>query len=131
MGVDFSDEEFSKQIPFWSADWFSYHPIFMLLGYLGFMSNGIFFEKWGVNHWIHMYLQIFCALCVDFGWYVIYTNKNMANTNHNTTWHSWLGVVCLVLNNLDCISAMYNLWPGKAKRDKKPLDIKLHKWCGR
>ena len=116
---------------FWSAAWFSYHPMFMILGYLGFMSNAIFFERWGVDHWTHMILQLICVTCTDFAWYVIYTNKNMAKKNHNTSWHSWIGVACLVLNNIQCISSMYSLWPNKSRKDIKPIDITLHKWGGR
>ena len=111
--------------------WFGYHPMFMLLGYVGFMSNGIFFEKFGRSHWTHMIMQVICAICVNFAWYVIWTNKEMAKKHHNTTWHSWIGVGCLLMNNMQCIGSAVNLWPSKPKKERKPMDVTLHKWGGR
>lgn len=116
---------------FYSPAWFSYHPVFMMLGYLGFMSNAIFFERWGANHWTHMNLQLISLACIDFAYYVIYTNKNMAKKNHNTTWHSWIGLGCIILNNIQALGSMYSLWPGKSKKQIKPFDITMHKWGGR
>ena len=116
---------------FYSPAWFSYHPIFMILGYLGFMSNAIFFERWGANHWTHMNLQLISVACSDFAYYVIYTNKNMANKNHNTSWHSWIGLFCIILQNIQSFGSMYTLWPNKSRKNIKPMDITLHKWGGR
>merc|ERR1712154_430239 len=101
------------------------------MGYLCFLSNAIFFEKFGRFHWTHLILQLFCAMCVNFAWYVIWTNKEMAKKNHNTTWHAWIGVACLAMNNLQCVGSAINLWPSKPKKDRKPMDITLHVLGGR
>merc|ERR1719273_3095682 len=90
---------------FWSQTWFSYHPMFMICGYLAFMSNAIFYELWGSKHWVHMILQILCLLCVDFAWYVIWSNKNMAKKEHYTSWHGQISVICLTITNLQVIGS--------------------------
>eukprot|EP01084_Bolivina_argentea_P132357 233582_1 len=111
----------------YSGNWFCYHTIFMVLAYLGFMSNALFL---GGNHWFHFPFQILCVLCADFAWYVIWTNKGMQNKNHNTTWHAWIGVVCMVINNAQCVIAALGLGPQKAKEDRQPMDIKKHRIGG-
>ena len=57
--------------------------------------------------------------CVDFAWYVIWTNKNKLGKNHNTTWHSWIGVAALLLTNGQCIASSFSMWPGKSKASRE------------
>ena len=52
--------------------------------------------------------------CVDFAWYVIWTNKAALGKNHNTTWHAWGGVFVLFLTNAQCILSSFSMWPGKS-----------------
>ena len=110
--------------------WFGYHPLFMSLGYILLMGNAISLEKFGVNNWSHMILQLICLLFVDFAFYVIWTNKNTYNKSHLTSYHSWFGIAVLILNNLVAFGSINSMWPAKTPQQRKD-DKKLHILAGK
>mmetsp|Transcript_32203 Transcript_32203/g.85911 ORF Transcript_32203/g.85911 Transcript_32203/m.85911 type:complete len:146 (+) Transcript_32203:341-778(+) len=70
----------------------------MLVAYVAMAGNATLIKKIGgpVNTRIHGYLMSSAAAIALFGWYVIYTNKDMYGKPHNTTVHAWCGIICLV-----------------------------------
>jgi hypothetical protein len=76
----------------WS--WFSYHPTAMIIAYIAMAGNSALIKKIGgkTNTEIHGYMMTAAAALSAFGWYVIYTNKDMNGKPHNKTWHAWSGV---------------------------------------
>ena len=66
-----------------------------------------------------------------FGWYVIYSNKEVHGKPHLTSWHSWIGVAALLSWVGLALVGLAALHPdfGSMKRNKSVRF--LHKWLGR
>ena len=113
--------------------WFSYHPAAMLVAYVGIAGNATLLKKVGgkENTQLHGLAMGACAVLAAFGWYVIYTNKNMSSKPHNTTWHAWLGVVVLVgyMSMAPVSWLAFNPTSGFLRRHGTARLI--HKWVGR
>lgn len=78
--------------------WFSWHPLAMVVSFIGLALNGALLKKIGgydntVNHGKLMNLGVVVGL---FGWYVIYSNKELYGKPHLTTPHAKLGVVVML-----------------------------------
>src|SRR4051812_17504446 len=73
--------------------WFSWHPMSMVVGFILCATNAALIKRIGGynNTKLHGYLMLAAIICALFGWYVIYTNKEMSKKNHLTTYHAQLG----------------------------------------
>jgi hypothetical protein len=113
--------------------WFSWHPLAMILSFVTLAINGAMIKKIGgydntVNHGKIMNLALAAAF---FGWYVIYSNKEMNNKQHLTTLHAKLGVVCMlgyIAVGLVGLAGLHPDW-GFLKTNKTLRFA--HKWTGR
>jgi len=78
--------------------WFSWHPFFMMLSYIGLSSNAALIKKIGgyENTRTHGIYMIISILLSSFAWYVIYSNKEMFKRKHLTTIHGKLGVAIMI-----------------------------------
>merc|ERR1712054_219624 len=82
---------------------FSYHPLFMILAFPLFMSEGILigsFIKTSRRRLmlkLHLSFQLACSACAILGFSVIYYNKNLNNKLHFTTWHGLFGACSVVV----------------------------------
>jgi uncharacterized membrane protein len=111
--------------------WFSYHPLSMMVAFVGLASFAILKKKIGGydNTKLHGYVMFAAAILAVFGFYVIYVNKG--EKPHFVTVHAKLGLA-VVLGYLS-VSPMISLlldpaW-GIAKTNK---DIRYaHKISGR
>ncbi|CAL1140156.1 unnamed protein product [Cladocopium goreaui] len=83
--------------PAWPV-WFWYHPAAMLLGYVALMGNAVLVKKIGGLRAtkIHGYLMGAGSIVTAFGWYVIYSNKEVNGKPHLTTWHGISGLFILL-----------------------------------
>ena len=113
--------------------WFTWHPISMIASFVLLAALAILIKKAGgyTNTKIHMYLMVCAVVLAGFGWYVIYSNKEMYGKPHVVTLHAQLGVgVCLGYVGLALFGglALNPDW-GFLKTDKRMRF--LHKWSGR
>lgn len=113
--------------------WFSYHPAAMLLAFVGLAGNAIVMKKVGglvKTRW-HGYIMSAAALVAAFGWYVIYSNKDMFGKPHATTWHAWLGIFVMINYFIVAPFIYYTLSPdiGIMKGNKTLRWV--HKWSSR
>jgi len=95
----------------WS--WFSYHVASMALSFVGLSSAAALVRKrLGYrNTVLHGQLMLVATALAAFGWYVIYSNKNMLGKRHLTSWHSWFGVAALVAYALLFVVGLAGLHP--------------------
>ena len=78
--------------------WFSWHPLTMIVSFVLLAANATLLKRIGGynNTKLHGILM-FCAIIIAlFGWYVIYSNKEMSHKAHVTTLHAKLGVGVLL-----------------------------------
>eukprot|EP00658_Telonema_sp_P-2_P079535 TRINITY_DN770_c0_g1_i1.p1 TRINITY_DN770_c0_g1~~TRINITY_DN770_c0_g1_i1.p1 ORF type:complete len:143 (+),score=31.60 TRINITY_DN770_c0_g1_i1:229-657(+) len=77
--------------------WFAWHPAAMLVGFFPLAGSAILFKKQGgyTNTKLHGVLMAAAVAASLFGWYVIWSNKEMSGKLHNTSWHAWGGLLCL------------------------------------
>lgn len=80
----------------WS--WFSWHPIAMTVAFVAFAANAALIKKIGgyENTKMHGYLMSAACALGGFGWYVIYSNKEMFGKPHLYTLHGKLGAAVMV-----------------------------------
>lgn len=115
------------------AIWFTWHPIAMILSFILLTGFAILIKKAGgyANTKTHVYLMVAAIVIACFGWYVIYSNKEMYNKPHLVTLHAQLGAgVCLAYIGMVVFAgpALNPDW-GYFKTDKT---IRFcHKWSGR
>jgi len=113
--------------------WFSYHPAAMLVAYVAIAGNATLLKKVGgkENTQWHGISMGACALLAMFGWYVIYSNKEMMAKPHNKTWHAWSGVTVLVGYIAMAPFSWVALNPTSGIfRTNKTIRV-MHKWVGR
>lgn len=81
---------------------FAWHPIFMSIGYLIFMCEGIMIayrvRDLDGNSRVgllikHFWTQVASVVCVSLGFAAIYVNKSMHGKSHFTSLHGKLGLV--------------------------------------
>jgi hypothetical protein len=115
------------------AIWFTWHPIVMITSFILLTGFAILIKKAGgyANTKTHVYLMVAAVVGACFGWYVIYSNKEMYNKPHLATLHGQLGVaVCLAYIGMVVFAgpALNPDW-GYFRTDKT---IRFcHKWSGR
>jgi hypothetical protein len=78
--------------------WFSWHPLCMLLAYVSLAANASLIKKIGgyENTKMHGYMMSGAIAIASFGFYVIYSNKEMAGRQHFMTLHGQMGVAVMV-----------------------------------
>ena len=81
--------------------WYSYHPISMISSFVALAGNAVLMKKIGgyENTKKHGYLMVAATLLAIFGWYVIYSNKNIQKKKHLTSIHGKIGMF-VILGNL-------------------------------
>lgn len=91
----------------YSGTLFAWHPIFMSIGYLIFMCEGISIayrvRDLDGNSRVglltkHLWTQVASIMCVSLGFAAIYVNKNIHGKNHFTSLHGKLGLVTYLLS---------------------------------
>jgi hypothetical protein len=113
--------------------WFSYHPISMLLGFVTLAGNATLLKKIGgyENTKLH---GLFMSAAVGlgcFGWYVIYSNKEMYNKMHLKTLHGKVGVAVLLAYIGLGVVGTIALNPDFGLLKTNKLVRSVHKWSGR
>ncbi|GAX81977.1 hypothetical protein CEUSTIGMA_g9405.t1 [Chlamydomonas eustigma] len=88
---------------------FSWHPLFMSIGYILFMSEGVV-SSIMFRHldgpvrvraiWTHAVMQARALICVALGFAVIYQNKIIGHKLHFKSTHSKFGVATLLMTVL-------------------------------
>ncbi|KAJ1416538.1 eukaryotic cytochrome b561-domain-containing protein [Ochromonadaceae sp. CCMP2298] len=79
--------------------WFSWHPLCMLLAYVSLAGNAALIKKIGgyENTKTHGYMMSGAITLASLGFYVIYSNKEMARKPHLMSIHGKLGFTVLVM----------------------------------
>jgi cytochrome b-561 domain-containing protein 2 len=86
---------------------FAWHPIFMSIGYLGFMCEGIAVALRArdvdgnarVSRLMsHMWVQLSSIFCASLGFAAIYVNKSIHGKNHFTSLHGKLGLITYMMS---------------------------------
>ena len=113
--------------------WFSWHPLSMMLAFLGATGASVLMKKRGgyENTKIHGSLMAGALAVAFFGLYVIYTNKNLLKKPHFTSWHSWLGLAALGLYLMLFAVGVAGLHPDFGLRTKDNALRGLHKYGAR
>jgi hypothetical protein len=77
--------------------WFSWHPTSMIFAFIFLAGVSILTKKAGgyVNTKIHGVLMTVATVLGCFGWYVIYSNKELFGKPHLVTLHAKIGVIVL------------------------------------
>ncbi|KAJ1448083.1 hypothetical protein M885DRAFT_540403 [Pelagophyceae sp. CCMP2097] len=113
--------------------WFSYHPLSMMTAFVSFGSSAAIVKKRGgyENTKLHGYIMTCSVALAMFGWYVIYSNKQLFNKPHLTSWHSLVGVYALVGYLVLQVVGLLGLHPdfGVLKTNKTVRTV--HKLFGR
>lgn len=113
--------------------WFSWHPLTMIVSFIGLAINGAMIKKIGgydntVTHGKLMNAGVAIAL---FGWYVIYSNKEMNNKPHLVTLHAKLGVVAMLGYLGLGVVGLLALHPDFGFLKTNQTVRFAHKWSGR
>jgi cytochrome b-561 len=124
---------FGYVLPGGKWSWFSYHPLFMLIGFVACAGNAVLLKKVGgyentKNHGLLMGLALVCAL---FGWYVIYSNKEMFGKPHLKTLHGKLGAIVLFGYTTVACGGWFALNPDSGVLRTNQTFRFIHKWTGR
>jgi len=120
-------------LPGWGWAWYSWHPLCMMAAFVALSSLAALVKKRGgyENTKTHALLMTCAVLFAAFGWYVIYSNKNMMAKPHLTSWHSWFGVLALVTYGALFVIGLGGLHPDVGLRTKDRSLRFVHKWGGR
>mmetsp|Transcript_12481 Transcript_12481/g.18863 ORF Transcript_12481/g.18863 Transcript_12481/m.18863 type:complete len:202 (-) Transcript_12481:77-682(-) len=113
--------------------WFSWHPLSMIMSFVFIAGYSILTKKDGgyVNTKLHGYFMMAAVLLALFGWYVIYSNKEMYGKPHVVTLHAQIGVAVMLGYIGMTIFGLVALWPdGGIFKTNKTVRF-LHKWFGR
>ena len=67
--------------------WYSWHPISMISSFVALAGNAVLIKKIGgyENTKKHGYIMVAATMLAIFGWFVIYSNKNMQGKNAKNT----------------------------------------------
>jgi hypothetical protein len=124
---------------FWGASlagpwkWFSYHPVSMSISFISLGGAATLTKKLGgfQNTKLHGFMMGIAAALSTFGFWVIYSNKNLLKRAHFTTNHGKLGLVvstAFIILAAFSSGALDPSW-GFLKTNKA---VRLaHKWGGR
>lgn len=120
----------------WGDGWFNYHPVFMIVGYVGLMMNAIHVERHSRQHMLHLYLMVASIACIVFAMYVIYSNKDMMKKPHfyefshptiSPSWHAVIGGFTACSHILQCLGSLGIMYP----RPINGFVRKAHKSAGK
>lgn len=81
--------------------WYSWHPISMISSFVAVAGNAVLIKKIGgyENTKKHGYIMVAATALAVFGWFVIYSNKNIQGKKHLTSIHGKCGML-VILGNL-------------------------------
>ena len=115
----------------WS--WFSWHPMSMLIGFVTLAGNATLIKKIGgyENTKLHGYLMSTALAIAFFGWYVIYSNKEMYGKAHLLSIHEKLGAFVMLGYTGLALFGGIALHPDWGVFKTNQLFRKIHKWGGR
>jgi len=113
--------------------WFSWHPAMMIMGFVVLAANAALIKKIGgyENTKIHGYLMSAAVVMAGFGFYVIYSNKDMMNKKHFMTLHGKLGLAVTVSYLMIGLFGAVALHPDWGVFRTNKLYRSAHKWGGR
>jgi hypothetical protein len=77
------------------ANWFSWHPLFMIIAYGIFMSTALYFQRVKKFTIGHIALNFLGCVTSGFAFVVIYGIKRDNSWPHIQTWHSYFGIAVL------------------------------------
>ena len=113
--------------------WYSWHPISMISSFIALAGNAVLIKKIGgyENTKKHGYIMVAATILAVFGWFVIYSNKNMQGKKHLTSIHGKFGMLVITLNFALAAMGAVALNPdwGFLKTNKNFRSI--HKFFGR
>ncbi|GBG32721.1 Hypothetical Protein FCC1311_089462 [Hondaea fermentalgiana] len=116
-----------------SWTWFSWHPLIMSVVCFVIATLGTLLKKIGglENTRTHAKLLTGGTALLWFGFYVIYTNKEMARKEHFLSWHAWIGLMSLFgwSASIPPLNATIHPDFGKAKTNQSFRF--MHRWTGR
>uniref|UniRef100_A0A7S4M4W4 Cytochrome b561 domain-containing protein n=1 Tax=Odontella aurita TaxID=265563 RepID=A0A7S4M4W4_9STRA len=114
-------------------DPFSYHPLLMMIGFVGLMGSAAVTKKLGgytntKNHGIMSFLGLLCAFG---GLYAIYQNKEKFGKPHLNSGHSVVGLLALTGATSVGLAGAVFLHPDFGS-DKQNKTIRfVHHWTGK
>lgn len=113
--------------------WFNYHPLCMLIGFVALAGNAILIKKIGgyENTKLHSIIMSVALTFALLGWYVIYTNKEMLGKAHLLTMHGKLGFTVMVSYVLVGLVGGAALHPDFGVAKSNQTVRFCHKWAGK
>ena len=83
---------------FGNWNWFSYHVASMIVSFVSLSTAGVMLRKrlGKQNTILHGQVMALATAVAGFGYYVIFSNKEMLEKPHLTSWHAWCGMAALV-----------------------------------
>lgn len=119
--------------PSGSWKWFSYHPSAMMVSFVSLSASAAIVKKrGGYEHTkLHGNLMGLAMVLAAFGWYVIYSNKQLLGKPHLTSWHAAIGLVALVAYAALFVVGLLGLHPDIGFKKTDRFLRWTHKWGGR
>jgi hypothetical protein len=113
--------------------WFSWHPVAMLIAFVALAANAALIKKIGGydNTKTHGSMMFAATALGCFGWYVIYSNKEMYGKPHGVTPHSKIGFLAMILYISFGLAGMIFLNPDFGIQKTNKTIRFFHKWGGR
>lgn len=115
--------------------WFSYHPLLMIIGATTLTPIATIIKRIGgaENTRIHGKLLFLAFAFLSGGYYVIYSNKEMMNKAHLTSFHAKVGFAGYLGYAFSCLGGLFGLHPdyGHPKVKTNKTVRFLHKWFSR
>jgi hypothetical protein len=113
--------------------WFSWHPISMMISFFALAGNAALIKKIGgydntKKHGTMMFMSVILGL---FGWYVIYSNKEMMGKKHVVSLHGKLGVITMLAYLAFGVVGTIFLNPDFGISKTNQTIRFAHKWGGR
>lgn len=111
--------------PDWETQRISMHIVLMTAGFLVAQMFGgvvwVFFSSKIVGLLIHLLFETAGLICMALGLLMAVNDKNVSNTAHLTTFHSWVGVSCIGVYS---ITYLYGFVLGVLPYIYKQVDVK-------
>jgi len=115
------------------AIWFTLHPVAMIVAFVGLAANSAMIKRIGglENTRLHGIMMTVATMLAGFGFYVIYSNKEMGRKKHFTTLHGQLGLFVMVAYIALAFFGAVLLHPDFGIMNRHPGIRFGHKWGGR
>eukprot|EP01126_Amoeba_proteus_P009955 TRINITY_DN1382_c0_g2_i7.p1 TRINITY_DN1382_c0_g2~~TRINITY_DN1382_c0_g2_i7.p1 ORF type:complete len:157 (+),score=15.80 TRINITY_DN1382_c0_g2_i7:66-536(+) len=91
----------------------------MNIGVFIFVTQAIYQEKARAVHYLHMFLQLLASLSTTFALYVIWTNKDLSQKPHLTSWHSWIGIAVWTTFIFQGFGSYFSMHPSLKPKDRE------------